>query len=991
MASAKFLEEALSTDVDESAVNAIVGSLETQLVTATPAVSSQQGSTPSVNQNHMNSGIPNGGTVASQKHNVSNCGSGSMNILLNSDVNKTITTSSLQSSNIVHSNANTVVTSLHGGVPASGYVNQVTSTASQSTLTNISKSHESVKIVYPSSSQSSGGVNINNRVAFPAGALPNGNLALAPLSSHTVLNSVTSSVQSVVSHTHSQTISNVSKPIGSLISVDHGKQGTLVIKAGGNTNVTQGTPLGAGVVSVPMTVNTSGSLSGTHVNTAVGTTATSGMSGVVTLAKPMTHTLGASQTIVGNSPTILPANVQIVNVNAVRPGTPVQPGQKGIPPRVVIGAPHMVGARAGQAGQITLQTLQGLQPGTQGHLLLKTENGQFQLLRVGPAPNTPGSSITPNSAAGTLNSGTTYRIQSVPAHGTVTVATTASAVIQPTQPPVVATQNATVQRNAMDTTKEKCRKFLANLLELSSREPKSVERNVRTLIQELIDTKVEPEEFCDRLERLLNASPQPCLIGFLKKSLPLLRQSLVIKELVIEGIRPPPHTVVFSLPNSANMVPQLQTQIRPQTATASTTTQVRLMTPVNSGTQSIGMNIPRPTQQRLVTPVRPQTPTVGPRMMMGTTPLRQQTPITSATPTIVTSTAASTMRVSAPSSLPAPPLHIRQPTQVQIRAPISTTTVTTTAAVIRPPAMMHTIKTTATIPNKSTVAMQSKPPAPSLLPKPTAKEKEKKSFSHAGYTVYSYRSRSLMFDPWCLHIFCEAICLEQGQLDLVRTNEYLSKKVTALVYKTQINDWKVCCADHMTPSNCRIASYGLEEPSSDVAALISHAAQERLKTIVEKLGVIAEHRIDLIKVDPRYEVTQDVKGQLKFLEELDRVERKRHEEQERELLLRAAKSRSKSEDPEQAKLKAKAKEMQRAEMEELRQREANLTALQAIGPRKKQKLEPSGTTGSLGQVRLQLFDFLEDVSLHLYVRYVLRAVPMEMKGYDRKSTATKQK
>lgn len=69
-----------------------------------------------------------------------------------------------------------------------------------------------------------------------------------------------------------------------------------------------------------------------------------------------------------------------------------------------------------------------------------------------------------------------------------------------------------------DTTKEKCRKFLANLLELSSREPKPVERNVRKLIQELVDMKVEPEEFCDRLEKLLNASPQPCLIGFLKVS-----------------------------------------------------------------------------------------------------------------------------------------------------------------------------------------------------------------------------------------------------------------------------------------------------------------------------------------------------------------------------------------------------------------------------------------------------------------------------------------
>lgn len=34
----------------------------------------------------------------------------------------------------------------------------------------------------------------------------------------------------------------------------------------------------------------------------------------------------------------------------------------------------------------------------------------------------------------------------------------------------------------------------------------------------------------------------------------------------------------------------------------------------------------------------------------------------------------------------------------------------------------------------------------------------------------------------------------------------------------------------------------------DVASLISHATQERLKNLVEKLAVIAEHRIDLNKV-----------------------------------------------------------------------------------------------------------------------------------------------
>lgn len=60
MASAKFLEEALSTDVDESAVNAIVGSLETQLTSSTPASTVQD--TQTLTQNHIISAISNGGT-----------------------------------------------------------------------------------------------------------------------------------------------------------------------------------------------------------------------------------------------------------------------------------------------------------------------------------------------------------------------------------------------------------------------------------------------------------------------------------------------------------------------------------------------------------------------------------------------------------------------------------------------------------------------------------------------------------------------------------------------------------------------------------------------------------------------------------------------------------------------------------------------------------------------------------------------------------------
>lgn len=69
---------------------------------------------------------------------------------------------------------------------------------------------------------------------------------------------------------------------------------------------------------------------------------------------------------------------------------------------------------------------------------------------------------------------------------------------------------------------------------------------------------------------------------------------------------------------------------------------------------------------------------------------------------------------------------------------------------------------------------------------------------------------------------------------------------------TQIRSCKDEVFLHMSALQAKIrgivARHGLEEPSSEVAVLISHACQERLKNIVEKLAVVAEHRIDIIKV-----------------------------------------------------------------------------------------------------------------------------------------------
>merc|ERR1719317_684392 len=144
---------------------------------------------------------------------------------------------------------------------------------------------------------------------------------------------------------------------------------------------------------------------------------------------------------------------------------------------------------------------------------------------------------------------------------------------------------------------------------------------------------------------------------------------------------------------------------------------------------------------------------------------------------------------------------------------------------------------------------------------------------------------------------------------------------------------------------------GLEDPPPDVINLVSHATQERLKTLLEKLSVIAEHRLDVVaaaETGDRYDVTQNVRGQIKFLNELERIERKRHDEAEREVLFRAAKSRTKTEDPEKERMRLKAKELRAFEDEQRTQEQANNTAMLAIGgaPRKKLRLDEPAAGGS---------------------------------------------
>lgn len=211
MASAKFLEEALSTDVDESAVSALVGSLEDQLVTSTATASSQPIAQAAHNLNHVNnSGIANGGT----KHGAIANGD-VVSGAATTDGGKILANNSLAAGQMVqqqhHQNPSIVTTNF---INATNQVNHPDT-----------KTNESVKIVY-SQAMSTAGTIIPNRVAFSTTQnIPNGTIGLSPLAPQTVLQTTTNNVGA------------------------QNKQQTIVLK----TNV--GAPGGAsGLVTVPMNV-----------------------------------------------------------------------------------------------------------------------------------------------------------------------------------------------------------------------------------------------------------------------------------------------------------------------------------------------------------------------------------------------------------------------------------------------------------------------------------------------------------------------------------------------------------------------------------------------------------------------------------------------------------------------------------------------------------------------------------------------------------------
>ncbi|XP_019951836.2 transcription initiation factor TFIID subunit 4 isoform X2 [Paralichthys olivaceus] len=413
---------------------------------------------------------------------------------------------------------------------------------------------------------------------------------------------------------------------------------------------------------------------------------------------------------------------------------------------------------------------------------------------------------------------------------------------------------------------KKCRNFLSTLIKLASSGKQSSETtaSVKELVKQLLEGKIEPEDFTSRLYKELNSSPQPYLVPFLKRSLPALRQLTPDSEAFIQQ----------------SLLPQPSTQ--PAAAASKALTAVVLRPPLSTAT-AVATNT---TATKTTVISLTQTPHSKSTLQQGTV-VRPQ--VTMAQSPMVTLRGQPHSRI-----------IVGQP---QVVKQLQTV-----------PGVRHMF-----VPGAKGVQAVSQ----TLL---TTAQKNRLMEAGGG----TFRDDDDINDVASM----AGVNLSEESARILATNSDLVGTVTR-----SCKDEAFLSTSSLTRRALEIGKkFGVSELGSDVINFISHATQQRLQCLLEKVSVVAQQKNVTFKEDERHLQVSDVRTQLKFFEQLDQAEKQRKEEQEREILLKAAKSRSRQEDPEQLRLKQKAKEMQQQELAQIRQREANLTALAAIGPRKKQKM-----------------------------------------------------
>ncbi|XP_049894703.1 transcription initiation factor TFIID subunit 4-like isoform X1 [Epinephelus moara] len=464
--------------------------------------------------------------------------------------------------------------------------------------------------------------------------------------------------------------------------------------------------------------------------------------------------------------------------------------------------------------------------------------------------------------------------------------------------------SVTVSKETMENVK-KCKNFLSTLIKLASTGKQSTETaaSVRELVKDLLEGRLEAEEFTSRLYKELNSSPQPYLVPFLKRSLPALRQLTPDSAAFIQqsqlsqtssgpvpSTSPIPTTVVLGSPAPRLTAPVCRPQLQP------------------------GISKPGQTPSLVIQPQQ-QRAMLRPQVALPTTPMV-------------------TLRNQAPGRIMLGQQQVQlkelQPVPVRPEVPVVSKQVSAAAL---------------------TLAQKNK------LKEAGGTFKDDDDIndvaSMAGVNLSEESANILATNSGLVGAVTHS-CKDEAFLScavLQRRMQEIGETLTTLL---TIQHPSIC---PLKPQRSFFSFFfsgrrhGVTDLGAEVVNFVSHATQQRLQNLLEKVSQVAQQRNTNFKhEDDNYEQSSDVRAQLKFFEQLDQLEKQRKEEQEREILLKAAKSRARQEDPEQLRLKQKAKEMQQQELAQMRQREANLTALAAIGPRKKRKIldSPSSSAAAEG-------------------------------------------
>ncbi|NXB79037.1 TAF4B factor, partial [Donacobius atricapilla] len=555
-------------------------------------------------------------------------------------------------------------------------------------------------------------------------------------------------------------------------------------------------------------------------------------------------------------------------------------------------------------------------------------------------------SVTTVSAVKPLSTGTPVKL---PVTGPPAQAISQKAVSVKAEGTTVAQTSASTE---MLENVKKCKNFLATLIKLASSGPQAPEmgQNVKNLVQNLLEAKIEPEEFTKKLYIELKSSPQPYLVPFLKKSMLALRQLMPNPQSFIQQCmeQPAPIQEVVSTGTSAVPAPSAAAAalavattalpaVKPVPASVAATAPV-VITPVLASTSAAASL----QAVKAVPSSAVATASLGPAASILTTTVASSG-LTAVQPgkLVFTSTVPTTslqsakpVLVSAVGSSAATPLQplkpvVGTPIGIRISQPNSVVSqgaqqvVKVKQLVVQQPSGAI-VKQVSTLPQPSVLTLQTPAekkmplntlvqtnqfPAGSILKQITlprnkilslqASPVQKTKMKENGAT--SFRDEDDLNDVTSM---AGVNLSEENACILAANSEFIGTVIHSC------SDEPFLSSEALQSKILNIGKrHDITELNSDVVNLVSHATQERLRGLLEKLTVIARHRVSTHKGSDKYIVCSDTRAQLRFLEKLDHLEKRRKDEEEREMLLRAAKSRSNKEDPEQLRLKQKAKEV----------------------------------------------------------------------------------